>query len=142
MYVFYKALFLLLCKAKECKWYFANSLSLNGRTYPYKNIEAKCADGFIPSDRRLSMSVICGYNEDTQEFEWNKRNYAECIENSCEPHKDFMWIREDIRKNSYAIGEEVRYTCPGGYRLRTICVIDPNTGFGVWDFSGSCSGKT
>ena len=87
------------------------------------------------------MSVICEYRESTQSFEWNTDNYSQCIENNCLQHTDFKWLAEDMRKDSYSIGEEVRYICPSGYHMRTLCVIDPNTGFGIWDFDGSCSGK-
>ena len=104
-------------------------------------MDVRCANGFIPFDRRQNMSVICEYNESSQAYEWNTNSYSRCIENNCGPPKDFKWLEENMRRDSYAIGQEVTYTCPSGNELRTICVIDPNTGFGVWDFAGSCSGR-
>ena len=128
------------CKARKCHWNLEKAIALSGKTYPYNRIEVKCVEGFIPQDRSQKMSVICEFEESTKSFEWNRKNYSKCIENNCIAHTDFKWLAENIRKDSYSIGEQVSYTCPGGYRMRTICDIDLFTGFGEWDFTGSCSG--
>ena len=131
----------LLIEAKKCDWNLQHAIPLSQNLYPHNKIDVKCAAGFIPVDRSLFMSVICEFNETTQAFEWNKKNFSQCIENYCRPHEDFKLISENIRKSSYSIGEQINYTCPSGYRIRTLCEIDRNTGFGIWDFDGSCAGK-
>ena len=117
-----------------------NAFPLYKKLYPDIKIGVKCAEGFIPIDRRPDMSVICEFVEETERFEWNTTNYSTCIENHCIQHKDFGPFAKNITKTSFAIDEQVTYTCPGGYRLRTICEVDLITGFGEWDFIGSCSG--
>ena len=124
----------------KCEWNLDNAFPLNKKTYPNKEIAVKCAEGFIPLNRHPDISVICEFVNQTKRFEWNTEKYSKCIENNCMPHKDFKWLAENISKASYSIGEQVSYTCPGGYRLRTICEVDLITGFGKWDFTGSCSG--
>ena len=117
-----------------------NAFPINKKLYPNIKIAVKCEEGFIPTDRRPEMSVLCEFVEESENFEWNTTDYSTCIEINCMQHKDFKPFAKNITKTSFAIGEQVTYTCPGGYRLRTICEVDLITGFGEWDFIGSCSG--
>ena len=118
-----------------------NANLLSNKTYPLYTIEVKCAEGFIPQDRRRYMSVVCEYNELTMEFEWNKENSPKCIKNGCTPHFDFQWITNFDRNSTYEISEVVNYTCPNGYRMRIRCLIDEANGFGKWNFDGKCTGN-
>ena len=85
------------------------------------------------------MHIQCIYNEGDGSFAWVGVDSIQCGHPSCNGHQDFLQANGTFRAE-YSIGEIVTYKCPNGYALRTLCRLDANTGFGEWDFEGSCKG--
>lgn len=114
-----------------------NAALLSNNTYLYNSIEVVCNEGYIPKSRRKTY-IICTYNQEMNFLEWENMDLIDCIPTSCNPHPDFRYFNES--KPYYNIGEILNYSCPNGHRIRSRCMLDEITNFGVWNFNGSCNG--
>ena len=98
-----------------------------------------CKEGYIFKDRQPHWT-ICSFKESNSFHEWSDLEKIGCIPNSCNQHPDFDLVNLAIKKEFYDIGEMIIYTCPNGYMIRIKCITNRSTGFGEWDFKGSCKG--
>ena len=101
------------------------------------SIEVVCDEGYIP-ESRANSHITCTYNIESDLLEWEESSPISCLPTSCNPHPDFRYIHEI--KQYYDIGEIIKFTCPNGYQIRTRCVLDKITGYGIWNYNGSCTG--
>ena len=116
-----------------------NAYLISNNTYVNNPIEVICNEGLIPQSRS-NARITCIYDEKMNSLEWVDIESINCVPPSCNPHPEFQYITNV--ESFYHIGEIITFTCPNGYRIRTRCVLDEITGFGVWNFNGSCTGTT
>ena len=117
-----------------------NAYILDNKTYLSKTIQVFCKEGYVFNDRNNHF-ISCIFNENANQTEWAGVNSIRCDPNSCNRHPDFDLVGLNNSRDIFDFGDIIKYKCPNGYKIRTICIKDGTTGIGEWDFQGSCRGS-